>query len=214
MNGWVVLLLGAALWASPSVRFRLSSPHTPLRWPARRPPRRSTEAVEELIAALRDELMAGAALRIAFERAAHEAGVDVCPQALAVCRMGGDVPDGLRRDARGDPVLLSLAALWQVGEGSGGALAAALNRLLDGARQAAKVRREVRAQLAGPRATMRVLAGLPVIGVGMGLLMGADPVGFLLGSVWGWLCLAAAVGLEALGVAWMRRLVRGIEAQI
>lgn len=55
------------------------------------------------------------------------------------------------------------------------------------------------AQLAGPRATVRVLALLPLIGLGMGLLMGADPVGFLLGTPWGWACLVLAALLEAAG---------------
>lgn len=168
----------------------------------------------ELISALRDELLAGGALRPSFERAAVSAGADACPQALAVCRMGGEVPPALRSDADGDPLLVSLAALWQVCEGSGGALAAALDRLVDSARQGARTRREIKAQLAGPRATMKVLAGLPVVGVGMGLLMGANPLTFLLGSVWGWACLVAAGLLEVGGVVWMQRLVRGIEAQI
>lgn len=214
MNAWLPLLVGAALWLRPSARYRLRGSAWPLRWTVRRTQRRSAEAVVELVTGLRDELLAGAGLRAGFERAAHSVGMQVCPQAVAVSRMGGDVPDALRRDAGNDPVLLSLAALWQVGEGSGAALARALDRLLEGARQSARIRREVRAQLAGPRATMRVLAVLPVIGVGMGLLMGANPLGFLLGSPWGWMCLAAAAGLEAGGVAWMRRLVRGIEAQI
>lgn len=182
------------------------------RW--RRREQRSPEQIVELISALRDELLAGGALRTSFERAALSAGGRVCPEALAVCRMGGDVPPALRSDSDGEPLLLSLAALWQVCEGSGGALAAALDRLVDSARQGARTRREIKAQLAGPRATMKVLAGLPLIGVAMGFLMGANPLAFLLGSVWGWVCLVVAVLLETGGVFWTRRLVRGIEAQI
>ncbi len=111
-------------------------------------------------------------------------------------------------------MVLSLAALWEVSEGSGAALAGALDRLVAGAEQAEQVRREVGAQLAGPRATVRVLALLPLIGLGMGLLMGADPVGFLLGTPWGWACLVLAALLEAAGLFWMRRLVSGIEAHL
>ena len=211
---WLVLLGGALLVVPTSARYRLQSGRLVVRWRPTRRTARTRDHVVELIAGLRDELQAGSALRPAFERAARSAGDHVCPQAVAVSQMGGDVPEALRGDARDESLLLSLAALWQVCEGSGGALAAALDRLVDGARQGARVRREVKAQLAGPRATMRVLAFLPVIGLGMGLLMGADPLGFLLGTVWGWGCLVGAVGLEVAGVLWMRHLVSGIESQI
>lgn len=214
MTAWLLLLVGAVLLNPGTVRNRLRQ--RPWQVPRRRNRRavRTPEAIEEMLSAFRDELLSGAALRPAFERAAQAAGGGVCPEALAVCRMGGQVPPALRSDAAGEPILLSLAALWQVCEGSGGALAAAVDRLVVGARQAGRVRLEVRAQLAGPRATMRILALLPLIGLVMGLLMGADPLGFLLGSVWGWLCLAAAVALEAAGLFWVRALVRRIEAQI
>ena len=46
----------------------------------------------------------------------------------------------------------------------------------------------VDAGLAGARATAAVLAGLPLLGVGLGQLIGADPLGFLLsGGLGGWL---------------------------
>jgi tight adherence protein B len=172
----------------------------------------SRGGTEEVLGALRDELRAGAALRTAFERAV---GTQASfGNAVAVSRMGGDVPAALRRDAAGDPLVLSLAALWQVCEGSGAALAAALDRLVEGAEQSARVRREVQSQLAGPRSTVRVLAALPVVGVGMGMLMGADPIGFLVGTPWGWGCLALATLLEVVGLFWMRRLVSGIESRL
>jgi tight adherence protein B len=214
VTGWVLLLAGGLLLRPGSVRYRLRARRVRVALPWTRKTVRSPEQIAEVIAALRDELRAGGALRPSLERAVQSAGVDVCPEALAVSRMGGDVPPALRSDAHGEPLLLSLAALWQVCEGSGGALAAALDRLVESARQGARTRREIRAQLAGPRATMKVLAGLPVVGVGMGFLMGANPLAFLLGSVWGWACLILAVLLEAGGVAWTRRLVRGIESQI
>ena len=34
--------------------------------------------------------------------------------------------------------------------------------------------------MAGARTTAAVLAGLPVLGIGLGQLIGADPLGFLL----------------------------------
>ncbi|MBK6762117.1 MAG: type II secretion system F family protein [Micrococcales bacterium] len=174
----------------------------------------SEAAVMEVLGAFRDELRSGAALRDGFERAAGDCADEIVRHAVATSRLGGDVASALRTGAGGQSLLLALAALWQVCEGSGAAMAAALDRLVQGAEQAAAVRREVRAQLAGPRATVRVLVLLPLIGVGMGLLMGADPVGFLLGTIWGWGCLGLAGLLEVLGVVWMRKLVAGVEASL
>lgn len=176
--------------------------------------RTSHAEVVDVLGGFRDELRSGGGLREAFVKAAEGCAHPAIARAVATSRLGGDVPGALRDGGGDEPVVLSLAALWEVSEGSGAALAGALDRLIAGAEQAEQVRREVGAQLAGPRATVRVLAGLPVVGIGMGLLMGADPVGFLLGTPWGWACLALAGVLEAAGVVWMRRLVSGIERHL
>ncbi len=216
MTALALIVLGGVLLVAPDARWRLRE----RRWvfPALSIPSRrgaASGSVVEILAGLRDELEAGAALRPAFERAVQAtADRRVCANAVAVCRMGGDVPAALRDEGAEQPLLVSLAALWQVSEGSGAALASALDRLVGSAEQAAKLRREVAAQLAGPRGTVRVLAVLPAVGVGMGLLMGADPIGFLLGTPWGLGCLTVAIALEAVGIVWMRRLVSTIERQL
>ena len=77
---------------------------------------------------------------------------------------------------------------------SGGGLAAAVARLAAAARaDEEQVRRELAAQLAGPRATAALLARLPLAGVAIGAALGADPVGFLLGGRPGRPCLLAGV---------------------
>jgi tight adherence protein B len=55
-----------------------------------------------------------------------------------------------------------------------------------------------------------VLAGLPVLGVGLGQLIGADPVGFLLsGGVGGWL-LVIGTTLACIGLLWSDRITRRV----
>ena len=93
-------------------------------------------------------------------------------------------------------------------------MAAALDRLVASTTQADRLRAEIAAQLAGPRGTVRVLAVLPLVGVGMGMLMGADPIGFLLGGPIGWACLGIAVLLDTAGLLWMRQMVTSIESQL
>lgn len=213
MTAIVLLVAGTYALLSSGSRSRVV-PHV---WRIPRPIRRSLrvdqDTVVEVVTALRDALAAGAALRPAFERSVQTADAGgLLAAAATTSRMGGDVPQALRRIDGAGPLLYALAALWQVGEMSGAGLAAALDRLVDAARESTRIRQEVASQLAGPRATMRVLALLPLVGVGMGVLMGANPLAFLFGSVWGWVVVVAAALLEALGVWWMRKLVAGIEA--
>jgi tight adherence protein B len=218
VTGLLLLALGLVLSvpAPAAARVRLGRRvGDPARLIARlRTTRASHAGLIEVLGGFRDELRSGGGLREAFEKAAGDGGHPAIARALATSRLGGDVPAALRDGGTDQPVVLSLAALWEVSENSGAALADALDRLVHGAEQAERVRREVGAQLAGPRATVRVLALLPLVGLGMGLLMGADPLGFLLTTPWGWGCLVVAGVLEVAGVVWMRRLVSGIEAHL
>ena len=64
----------------------------------------------------------------------------------------------------------------------------------------------VDAGLAGARATAAVLAGLPMLGVGLGQLIGADPLRLLLsGGFGGWLLLIG-VTLTCCGLWWSDRI--------
>ncbi|AEE44978.1 type II secretion system F family protein [Cellulomonas fimi] len=65
---------------------------------------------------------------------------------------------------------------------------------------------EVAAALAGPRATTRVLTLLPVAGVLLGMLLGANPVGVVLDGGLGTASAALGVVLLLGGRAWTGRL--------
>lgn len=215
MTAFAFIAIGVLLWLPHSARLRVLPRPLP-KWSdliSRR--RRGPSAVPEVLASLRDELAGGRALRVAFERAVQGCSdPSSLREPVAVCRLGGDVPAALRDAAQVDPLLVSLAAVWQVSEGSGAAMAAALDRLVAATAQADRLRNEIAAQLAGPRGTVRVLAVLPLVGIGMGMLMGADPLGFLLGGPVGWACLGIAAALDVSGLLWMRHMVRGIEKQL
>ncbi|RYV49383.1 type II secretion system F family protein [Pengzhenrongella frigida] len=90
----------------------------------------------------------------------------------------------------------------------GAPLAQVLDRVADGLATAAEAEGERRAALAGPRATARVLTGLPVLGVVLGAAVGADPVGVLLGGGPGTAALVLGVMLLLVGRWWISRLVR------
>ncbi|MHA7306527.1 type II secretion system F family protein [Arthrobacter sp. TMN-49] len=102
---------------------------------------------------------------------------------------------------------LELAACFEVCEASGAAVVGVLNRLAASieAEQDAVALRET--ALAGPRATVRLLSWLPLIGLGLGIAMGVDPIGALLGGPLGWAVLATGVTFTLAGWAWSTKMI-------
>ena len=176
--------------------------------------RRATEREQALtaIGALAAELRAGQPPSAALVNAAGTSAV--WPSAIAAVRLDGDVAEALRVDALEHPILRSLAACWEVGAASGSGLAASVDRLASSCRAAEEIRGRLDVEMAGPRATARMLATLPLIGIGLGILMGADPVSWLLGSSIGFGCLGAGALLTLLGFIWTSRISAAVEARL
>jgi tight adherence protein B len=105
-------------------------------------------------------------------------------------------------------VLGWLAVTVAVSERTGAPLAACLERLAAAVRAEAAAADERASALAGPRATAQVLGWLPAAGIGLGALVGADPVHALLTTAPGRLCAAAGTALWLAGRLWSAALVR------
>ncbi|MEU8031091.1 type II secretion system F family protein, partial [Streptomyces sp. NPDC049099] len=108
--------------------------------------------------------------------------------------------------------LLGLAACWRVAVDQGAGLAQGLDRLDAALRAERDQSADLRAQLAGARATAVLLAVLPALGLLLGTAMGADPLRVLLHTGAGLGCLATGSAFEAAGLWWAVRIVRGAEA--
>ncbi|WP_020577097.1 type II secretion system F family protein [Actinopolymorpha alba] len=167
-------------------------------------------AVREAYDVLAAELRAGHSPSRALSAAA-EVLSELGP-AAAASRAGGDVPAALAGvpPPVGD-VLPGLAVAWSVAAGTGAGLAAVVDRLALGVRAEDALGREVAAALAGPRATARILAALPLFGLVVGMGAGSDPLAFLLGTPLGWGCLLLGGVLAALGLVWVEHLARRAE---
>ncbi|MGV9452162.1 type II secretion system F family protein [Streptomyces sp. NPDC003635] len=181
----------------------------------RRARERRGDAVIALCAALAGEVRAGRQPGEALLRAARDSGGlgDAQTAVLAAARFGGEVPGALAAAARqpGAEGLRGLAACWRVAVDQGAGLAAGLDRLEAALRAERDQRADLRAQLAGARSTALMLAGLPVLGLLLGAVMGADPLRVLLHTGAGLGCLFAGGVLEGVGVWWALRIVRGAE---
>lgn len=162
--------------------------------------------------ALTAELQSGAPPPVALATVAHE-----WPELRPVrdaADLGADVPAVFRRLAGrpgGEP-LAAVAAGWEVATRSGAGLAKVLDRIAAVLRDDQDVRREVTASLASPRATALMLAVLPLFGLGLGTSIGADPLGVLLESLPGALCLALGCALAVGGLFWVERIADRAEA--
>ena len=169
--------------------------------------------VLELLSALSAELETGQPTNLALLQAVRDLHPDPCPRAGLAASSGGDVAMALRLDAdrAGASALRSLAACWEVAEHSGAGLALAVSRLAEGVRAAQQSRAQLDAEVAAVRTSARMLAALPLFGLLIGHWIGAEPVAWLLGSWIGRLVLVAGVGLQLLGLAWLRRMVAGVE---
>jgi tight adherence protein B len=95
-----------------------------------------------------------------------------------------------------------LAVSWDLAQTHGIAIATLMRTAQRDIVERERFSARVNAGLAGARTTAAILAGLPLLGVGLGQLIGAHPLGFLLsGGAGGWL-LAAGVTLVCCGLLW------------
>jgi len=166
----------------------------------------------ESLAVLAAELRAGRPAAWALQGCAEVAvgpTAEALNSAAGAARTGGDVPGALLAPYGSSvpEVLRGLAACWTVCTELGHGLAAAVERLEQGVRAVEEQRRAVEAELAGPRATALLLAGLPLAGLGLSAALGADPVQILLHTPIGIACLLAGLTADLLGVLWTRALV-------
>jgi tight adherence protein B len=167
--------------------------------------RRRAEVVE-LVGLMAAELRAGVLPHRML--AGLAADFPVLDPAARAATMGGDVVGALR-DASllpGRELLRDLAGAWWVSDRSGAPLASVIERLEQSARTDREIAREVESGVAPARATARLMAALPVMGLLLGSGMGGDPAAVLTGTWIGVGCLAAGSGLACAGVAWIERI--------
>lgn len=103
-------------------------------------------------------------------------------------------------------------AARRLADGTGAPLADLLERLEAQCRAADRADATATAQAAGTQLTAILLAGLPVGGIGLGYLIGVDPLAILLHTPLGVGCALAAVLLQTAGLAWAQRLAKGAGA--
>lgn len=138
--------------------------------------------------------------------------------ALAQLRIGGTLQQGLATHAsghtQGHRLWVRLAWSLAICEESGAALADLLETVADDAESSADMHRALLSALAGPRATSRLLTYLPGIGLGLGQLLGINPLAVLTTHPVGRISLLCGVCLWLGNRLWCARLLSTINSKV
>ncbi|WP_422115555.1 type II secretion system F family protein [Brachybacterium sp. UNK5269] len=201
----------AALPLALLLAWVLAAPPVPAPPPprARRPRRLAVGPLEvaRLIEQLATVISSGSGIRPAWAAVARTLP-DGDLRDLARAAAAGSDP---RRSAAGplhdSQMVSSLGAALTVCERTGAPTAAMLQTLAEALRDLHDAAQARRSAFAGPRSTARILLVLPVAGLGLGMLLGGDPLRLLTSSGAGRLLGLTGIALTLLGWWWMRRLI-------
>lgn len=109
--------------------------------------------------------------------------------------------------SRPDRAVVAMSVALDVCDRAGAPTADVLDGLARALRAQEAARQDREVALAAPRATASVMSVLPVAGLALGALLGADPLAVLLTTVPGRACLVAGACLWSAGRWWTGRLV-------
>lgn len=177
-----------------------------VRWWRRRAGHRRAADVARAARVLAGQVGIGQAPSVALRVAAEDCLLLV--RSEAVDRLGGSVTDHWRRAARepGAHGLRRMAAAWELSGTTGAPLAPALDRVAATLAEDHRLAAVLDSELAAPRATARLLAALPVVGLGLGVVLGGDPIRFLTDEPAGQGCLLLGTALACAGTVWVERI--------
>jgi tight adherence protein B len=113
-----------------------------------------------------------------------------------------------RMEGREPRIWFELAACFDIAEASGCPLAEVLTRFATQLEVEDDAEAARQTALAGPKATVTLLTWLPLMGLGLGIALGVDPLAILVGTPLGMAAFAAGVALTVAGRIWSARLVR------
>jgi len=147
--------------------------------------------------------MCESALGVALETLPH----DALPLTRSAIDKRRGIVEAMHRDAIKLPLLRDLSLAIALSQKQGSQLGGSLKIMTDVIQDRIQTQQLLRSELASVRATIAVLATLPLLGTGFATLLGARPIPWLFGSSFGRSCLILALIFETLGLLWTRALV-------
>lgn len=188
---------------------------SPSAWRARSERRAYDRALPELLEAIARHLRGGASLRVSVLDGATAVPSEVALAfgSLADAAASGapivEAAQGWAR-ARPDAGTRLAAAALALGATTGGAPARSLDAVAATLRDRLALAGEASASSAQARLSAAVVGGAPLAFAALAAGLDAHSVSFLFTTPLGGACLAGGIGLDALGLWWMRRIVEGV----
>lgn len=206
--GWLVLGTRPVVWMV-AVAVAVST----LGWleygrRARREESRAADECAQAARALSSMMRSGNIPRVALAEAARD--FSVLASAAAAARLGSDVGRELDRaaDGPGRAGLRAVAAAWQLSERTGAPIAEVLGRVAETLRRQRQLDAVVATELSAARTSGHIMATLPFLALGLGLVSGVNTLDYLLTEPLGQWLVLAGVALTSAGVIWVDSLAR------
>src|SRR5699024_6299970 len=184
--------------------------HSPVPAPPRSSRREEAGPLEmaHLVEQLATVLSSGAGPRQAWAALGRSLPAGELRELARAAAAGGDVRRAASARLQRTDMVASLSTALAVCERTGAPTTVMLEHLAEALRDLHDAAQARRSAFAGPRSTARILLVLPLAGLGLGVLLGGDPLRLLLTSGAGNLLGLAGLVLTGCGWWWMRRLVR------
>lgn len=158
---------------------------------------------------IRTQLLSGATQNAALQFALSRIGESLLTQTRKSLVLQSGVDGAMKQDAISFRfrALGDYAVLMQAGAVSGTSISQPLSSLISTMVRNRTQEQLITAELASTKVTVLVLAGLPIIGAGLAMLLGSHSLTWLLMTGAGRVCLLIGFVLELLGWLWIQRLI-------
>ncbi len=158
--------------------------------------------------AFRLELESGVLCEVALQQALETLPVSALSHTRQAIRSHSDVVAAMHRDAQSMPLLRDLSLAIALSQKQGSQLGHSLAIMTQSIQERIQAQQLLNSELASVRATIAVLAMLPILGIGFATVLGARPIPWMLHSTLGTSCVLVAICCEVAGVLWTRVLIK------
>ena len=158
--------------------------------------------------AIKAQVLSGATNNQALVTALGAIQLDYLSETRRSLQEGTDLQAAMGSDSKKDGfvALAELSLIFSVSEIAGAPISAALTRLIHNLVATRTSKQLIAAELASTKATILVLASLPVIGILLATILGAAPLSWLFHTMAGRFFLILGLTLEVLGLIWVKRI--------
>lgn len=101
-----------------------------------------------------------------------------------------------------------LILIFQICAESGASITPTLNRFIRQTKNQIEMQQEIDSELASTRATVTVLACLPIFGLFLGSLLNSNTLSWLFNSGAGRICFSLGIILNLVGIYWIKQIIK------